>query len=89
MISDPQLTRLGLFNARVPRYTSYPTAPHFSAEIGAEIFTDWVSAIPSGAEISLYVHVPFCRHLCWFCACRTQGTQSEEPVLAYFRVLLR
>ena len=33
------------------------------------------------------MHVPFCRRLCWFCACRTQGTQSERPVRAYLDVL--
>jgi len=34
------------------------------------------------------MHVPFCRRLCWFCACRTQGTQSDDPVRAYADVLL-
>jgi len=34
------------------------------------------------------MHVPFCRTLCWFCACRTQGTQSDDPVRAYAKVLL-
>ena len=83
-----QLERLGLFDAKVPRYTSYPTAPHFSQAIGAGHFTEWVRAIPAGSRISLYLHVPFCRRLCWFCACRTQGTQSDSPVAAYLQVLI-
>ena len=82
-----QLARLGLFDARVPRYTSYPTAPHFAEAVGPADFAGWIRAIPEGAAISLYVHVPFCRQLCWFCACRTQGTTSEEPVRAYLEVL--
>ncbi len=79
--------RLGLFDARVPRYTSYPTAPHFSPATGAEDFARWIEAIPAGSQISLYMHVPFCRRLCWFCACRTQGTHSDDPVRAYAQVL--
>ncbi|KAA2312919.1 oxygen-independent coproporphyrinogen III oxidase [Pseudooceanicola sediminis] len=83
-----QLSRHGLFDAKVPRYTSYPTSPHFSDVTGPAAHADWIAAIPPGAAISLYIHVPFCRHLCWFCACRTQGTQSTAPVAAYLQTLL-
>ncbi len=87
METKSQLARLGLFDARVPRYTSYPTAPQFSASVGPADVNQWIRAIPAGSQISLYVHVPFCRRLCWFCACRTQGTKTDDPVRAYAEVL--
>ncbi len=87
MQTDSQLAQLGLFNARVPRYTSYPTAPQFGKDIGGDTFADWVRALAPGSRISLYIHIPFCRRLCWFCACRTQGTSSDAPVIAYVETL--
>ena len=87
METKTKFERLGLFDARVPRYTSYPTAPHFSNDIGPADAKSWVKAIPSGSEISLYIHIPFCRRLCWFCACRTQGTTTNAPVKAYLETL--
>jgi oxygen-independent coproporphyrinogen-3 oxidase len=83
MDRNAQLSRLGLFDAKVPRYTSYPPATRFGPAVDAAVAADWAGAILPGAAISLYVHVPFCRRLCWFCACRTQGTSTGEPVAAY------
>ncbi|MCK0149862.1 oxygen-independent coproporphyrinogen III oxidase [Marivita sp. S6314] len=87
MATRTQLSRLGLFDAKVPRYTSYPTSPHFSDSVQPGHFTHWIESIPEGSQISLYLHVPFCRRLCWFCACRTQGTASGGPVTAYVETL--
>ncbi len=87
MSATPQLRQLGLFDARVPRYTSYPPANHFNKDIGPEDAAEWMGAIPEDALVSLYLHIPYCRRLCWFCACRTQGTASARPLRHYLDVL--
>ena len=87
MSRKSQLAKLGLFTAKVPRYTSYPTVQHFTPNVDATLYSSWLKAISPGSQISLYVLIPFCRKLCWFCACRTQGTLSNEPIEAYLEVL--
>lgn len=84
-----QLRQVGLFGARAPRYTSYPTANHFTPDVGAEDASSWIASISPDSVVSFYLHIPFCRRLCWFCACRTQGTQTLEPVAAYVETLRR
>lgn len=78
-----------LLAARVPRYTSYPTAPHFHAGIGEADYRGWLRALPQGAPLSLYVHVPFCDTLCWFCGCNTTVVNSYSPVRSYLELVLR
>ncbi len=73
----------------VPRYTSYPTAPHFVPEVGPEQYERWLTELPPGAAISLYLHIPFCDELCWFCACRTQGSRMYYPITRYLAQLER
>lgn len=82
------LEKYGLFSAKVPRYTSYPPANHFQADLGHRNQANWLEAVPEGAAVSLYFHIPFCRRLCWFCACRTQGTSTLRPVDVYVESLL-
>ena len=79
------MTSSALFHAEraVPRYTSYPTAPHFTAEIGTQQHAQWLSALPERASLSLYLHVPFCSSLCFYCGCTTKATKRASPVAAY------
>jgi oxygen-independent coproporphyrinogen-3 oxidase len=78
-----------MFAARVPRYTSYPTAPHFHAGVGAATYREWLAALPEGMPLSLYIHVPFCDTLCWFCGCNTTVVNSYSPVAGYLGFLER
>lgn len=75
--------------ARLPRYTSYPTAPHFAAAVDGRSHAEWLQAIPEGEAVSLYLHVPFCRALCWYCGCHTSITAKTAPVTDYVGTLTR
>jgi oxygen-independent coproporphyrinogen-3 oxidase len=73
----------------VPRYTSYPTAPHFKVDGNQDWYKERLKKIPSGESISLYVHIPFCPKLCWFCGCNTRITNHYEAVRDYTDGLLK
>jgi oxygen-independent coproporphyrinogen-3 oxidase len=74
---------------RLPRYTSYPTAPNFTDAVSAAIHGDWLSSIEKTATASLYLHVPFCRSMCWYCGCHTTVAQRDAPIADYLAVLRR
>jgi oxygen-independent coproporphyrinogen-3 oxidase len=76
-----------LIEANVPRYTSYPTAPHFHPGVTSDTVGQWIDAMPDGEAVSLYLHIPFCDKLCWFCACHTKQTLRYEPVADYLTAL--
>jgi oxygen-independent coproporphyrinogen-3 oxidase len=71
----------------VPRYTSYPTAPHFTGKVGAAEARAWLGALRAGAQLSLYVHIPFCQTLCWYCGCNTKVVNKYDLIERYLGVL--
>jgi oxygen-independent coproporphyrinogen-3 oxidase len=77
------------YDTRVPRYTSYPTAPHFHAVAGDEWYRDRLAALRPGSPVSLYLHIPFCRAMCWYCGCHTRVAKDDVPVAAYVAALRR
>ncbi|MFN3658912.1 MAG: oxygen-independent coproporphyrinogen III oxidase [Pseudolabrys sp.] len=81
-------TALALAERNVPRYTSYPTAPQFSAAVGPDVYRGWLEALPRDASLSLYIHVPFCTELCHYCGCNTRAVRRQEPVDAYAERLI-
>jgi len=73
----------------LPRYTSYPTAAQFTPEVGPDLYAWHLQALPEHQPVSLYVHIPFCDTLCWFCGCHTKVTQRYKPVSEYLERLKR
>ena len=73
--------------ARLPRYTSYPTAPLFSPSVTAETHGEWLGQVNPADPASLYFHIPFCRSMCWYCGCHTTISARDEPIHAYLTAL--
>ena len=79
-MSPDLLTRYAA--ASLPRYTSYPTAPHFAA-LDEGAYRDWLRGIGAAEALSLYVHIPFCESLCWYCGCHTSVTRQAARLARY------
>ena len=77
------------YDGRVPRYTSYPTAPHFTPAVGAGVYARWLAQLPAETPLSLYLHVPFCDRLCLYCGCNTTVVRLETSHRHYAAMLLR
>ncbi|MDE1902573.1 MAG: oxygen-independent coproporphyrinogen III oxidase [Alphaproteobacteria bacterium] len=73
---------------RLPRYTSYPTAPNFTPAIDNVVARDWLRALDPSATASLYFHVPYCRALCWYCGCHTKIPSDDAAISHYVDALL-
>ena len=87
-VADVSVDLLHRYNVPGPRYTSYPTAPVWREDLGPADYEE-ILAESSGrsapAPLSLYLHIPFCESLCYFCACTVEITGNhavEEPYLA-------
>ena len=73
----------------VPRYTSYPTAPHFGSGIDGKTYASWLETLSASDAISLYLHVPFCERLCLYCGCNTKAVRRSAPIDAYAKALVK
>ena len=77
------------YDANTPRYTSYPTAAQFTAAVGP---ADWSAALARGPwdrPASLYVHIPFCKRLCWYCGCNTRAMNRVDAMADYVDLVLQ
>lgn len=76
-----------LLSTPVPRYTSYPTAAEFREDLGA---ADYQAALAQvTGDVSLYIHIPFCREICWYCGCNTGRANRKHRLVAYLDALHR
>jgi len=87
MISPDTFARYAAM--RVPRYTSYPTAPNFSPAVDQAEYRRWLRSLPADEAVSLYLHIPFCWQMCWYCGCHTSVTRRQAPVGRYAVTLVR
>ena len=79
---------LSRYDGRAPRYTSYPTAVQFTPAVDADAYAGWLEALPVDQPVSLYIHIPFCARLCWYCGCNTRVVNRPEVIRDYVDHLL-
>lgn len=84
---DPDLIRA--YDVNGPRYTSYPTANLFSEDLAEGVVARALQALPEQAPLSLYLHVPFCDTICYYCACNKIITNNRKHAITYLARLYR
>lgn len=77
------------YNKPVPRYTSYPTAPHFHKGISSATYATWLAGLPADVPVSVYIHIPFCKTLCWYCGCNTRITSNSSVMRDYCAAVIK
>jgi oxygen-independent coproporphyrinogen-3 oxidase len=73
------------YDRQVPRYTSYPPATQFREASGEALYTSWLEK--AQGDVSLYIHIPFCMKLCYYCGCNMRVVNSYDPIAAYLETL--
>jgi len=89
-LPDPALLRR--FDVPGPRYTSYPTADRFVEAFDVQAFESWLTRrgdTPGMAPLSLYVHIPFCASVCYYCACNKFITKDQSRATEYLDAIER
>lgn len=76
-----------LLAANVPRYTSYPTAVEFHEGVKGADLDAALAAIGPDDPVSLYVHIPYCQQICWYCGCNTGAAGKTHRLTSYLAAL--
>jgi oxygen-independent coproporphyrinogen-3 oxidase len=84
-LCDPELLRK--YDVSGPRYTSYPTAAQFTNEFGPQDLLNASKDCDSQAPLSLYIHLPFCHDICYYCACNKIVTRDRSRSATYLQYL--
>jgi len=78
-----------LLEKPVPRYTSFPTAAEFHEGITAVEHRLALESVPRNEPLSLYVHIPYCREICWYCGCNTGAANRAHRLAGYLDRLVQ
>jgi oxygen-independent coproporphyrinogen III oxidase len=76
-----------LLAQNVPRYTSYPPATAFTPNVAAAAQIEAFETVAAGTPISLYLHIPYCQSICWYCGCNTGLAGKAQRLRAYLDAL--
>lgn len=89
MLMDPRL--IEKYNTAIPRYTSYPTVPHW--QLTAPSQEEWLTHVKNAyqevPELSLYIHLPFCESLCTYCGCNKRITKNHTVESPYIDAIIK
>lgn len=77
------------YDQPVPRYTSYPPANHFTTPFSPHHYARWLGEVTPGTPLSVYVHLPFCTSICWYCGCTMKVSNQPAPMARYMEDLSR
>lgn len=85
---DVDIELIRKYDVPGPRYTSYPTAPHFRDDLPQDLVEEAIRTNNQTARpLSLYFHIPFCQTLCWYCGCTTVIGRDESRTAPYLKAL--
>jgi len=89
LVELPERATLRRFDQPGPRYTSYPTADRFVEAFDAQTYGGWLAEPSTGLArpLSLYVHIPFCNTVCYYCACNKVVTKDHNKAVEYLGFL--
>ena len=80
---------LSKYNISGPRYTSYPTALEFSDSYQGSDYLECLRTLDKEKSLSLYIHIPFCQNICYYCACNKIITKNKDKAERYVKSLIQ